>query len=180
MSKSYLEHTENTQQHLWQRRSDSLFNAELSQRYHRKRERFFAFLDRLAKAIAVCGGSAAAASAIKGDVAVAVAILVTVTSTFSLVFAWGDAARRHGELAADFARLSANVTAKGERTFEERDLDDFDAKLHELAAKEPAQFSALVRLIQNEMKRARKQEAEPLAWYQRYTAHLIDWQLTSK
>ena len=177
MSEAFASQDEANRSHWWERRHRLMFTGELSQRYHRKRERFFAFLDRLAKAVALIGGTTAAARALQTDAAVVAGFIVAVTSAFALVFAWGDAARRHGELAADCARLLATVTSKGETTFQAKDLDDFESKLHELAAKEPAQMSALVRIVHNEMCRARNENTKPLSPYKRYTAHFIDWQL---
>jgi hypothetical protein len=45
--------------HAWTKRHDALYKAELSALYHQKRERFFELLDKLGKAAAVFGGSAA-------------------------------------------------------------------------------------------------------------------------
>ena len=171
MTEAFDSQDEEIRLHWWGRRHRLMFTGELSQRYHRKRERFFALLDRLAKAVAVLGGTTAAARAMQGDAAVVAGLVVAVSSAFALVFAWGDAARRHGELAADFARLLSTVAAKGETTFQAKDMDEFESKLHELAAKEPAQMSALVRIVHNEMCRARNEETKPLLFYKQYTAH---------
>lgn len=93
-------------QYLWDKRHQVLYRVELSALYHQKRERFFEVCDKLAKAVAVIGGSAALAKIGSGYWIVYIAAAITVTSTCSLVFGFSDRARRHAELSRNFASLS--------------------------------------------------------------------------
>ena len=109
--------------YLWDRRHRLLYEIDLSTLYHRKRERWFDTWDRLSKAIALIAGTAAFSRAIgESWVTSAVAALVAVTSSLSLVLAFSEKARRHAEFARSFCELGAELAKKGERDFEETDL----------------------------------------------------------
>lgn len=57
--------------HLWNLRHAALYRCQLSTRYHRRRERFFDWMDRAANAAALIGGSAAFAAAGQPEIMVA-------------------------------------------------------------------------------------------------------------
>ena len=168
--------------YLWDRRHRLLYEIELSTLYHRKRERWFDAWDRLGKAIALIASSAAFAK-IVGDavgdswIARSVAGLVAVTSALSLVFAFSEKARRHGEFAKSFCEIGAELAKKGERDFDEEDLSQCDSKIRLLEAQEPASLGALVRLCQNELAIAQgqPQSVTKISVLQRLFAHVWDF-----
>lgn len=162
--------------YLWDRRHRLIYHAELSALYHRKRERYYDGLDKLTKAIAVMGGSAALAN-LGGPGAVQVAaVLITLTSTLALVFGFAAKARLHSDLAGRFVALISRIHAQGERDSTETDLAQGFAQLHDLEASEPPTLTALVLLCQNQLASAADQpdRIRPLGWWARATAHWLD------
>lgn len=163
--------------HLWEKRHDALYRAELSSLYHRSRERFFDGCDRAAKAVAVIGGSAAFANLGGADVVRIAAGLVAVTSTLALVFSLGDRARRHADLAAKFTQLEADIVAKGETAFTEEDVTRWCAQVRQLETGEPATLWVLTTLCQNRLAIAQSHpdRVVRLPWHQRMLAHVMDF-----
>lgn len=139
------------QNYLWEKRHSILYRIELSVLYHQKRERFFEVCDKLAKAVAVIGGSAAFASFAGENGVKTIAAIITVSSTIALVFSLSDRSRRHAGLSRDFRQLESEIVGRGERDFTEDDIKTWDAKTRLLETDEPAALSALVTLCQNEL-----------------------------
>lgn len=168
-------------EYLWKRRHEILYRIELSALYHQKRERFFELCDKLAKAMAVIGGSAALANLGGASMVKVAAAIITVTSTLSLVLGFSDRARRHAEFARSFRELEGEVVALGERDFAEPDLNAWMARTRALESTEPPALSALVRLCQNELALAQghPESVHPVAMHQRYLAHLFDFSAAS-
>lgn len=167
--------------HLWAKRHEVLYRVELSALYHQKRERFFEACDKLAKAVAVIGGSWSLAR-LGGDGAMLyVAAAITLTSTLSLVFGLSDRARRHASLAADFRRLEADILAKGERDFAEADIGTWCGRERTLEAAEPPALGNLVRICQNELAVAQNQpeKVKPVGFLRHLSAHWVDVPLAS-
>lgn len=161
----------------WNKRHDVLFRVELSALYHQKRERFFEACDKLAKAVAVIGGSAALAKIGGPDALIWVAAAITVTSTLSLVFGLSDRARRHGDLARNFRQLEAEIVARGERDFTESDLATWASRERLLETTEPPALGNLVRICQNELAIAQGQGecVRSVGFFRHLFAHLVDF-----
>lgn len=163
--------------HVWERRNEILYRIELSVCYHRKRERYFDFLDKGAKAVAVIGGSAAFANlGGKHDWLQLSAAAVTITSTLSLVMAFSEKARRHAELASRFSMLASSVVAKGDRNFVESDLNDWASRTREIEAAEPPTLGTLIQICEYELHTARGQYYKLPSIWKRAFAHLVDSQ----
>jgi hypothetical protein len=163
--------------YLWDLRHGVLYRAELSGLYHRKRERFFALLDRGSKALALIAGTAAFSSLLDSAKEKALAGLAVAIATLpGLVFSWADKARMHAELAQKFIQLQAEIVSTGERDFTEEQLSAWQGKLRLLEANEPPTLSGLVRLCQNQLAMAAGQADRvfPLTWKERCFAHLFD------
>jgi hypothetical protein len=95
---------------LWDRRCYNVYRAELSTVYHRKRERFFALLDRCSKTLSLVAGTAAFSTYLASPEAKSFAGLVVAFATLpGLAFGWSDKARLHADLAQN-VRLLAEVT----------------------------------------------------------------------
>lgn len=168
--------------YLWKRRFEVLYRAELSVLYHQKRERFFELCDKLAKAVAVIGGSAALANFTGPDAVRYFAAAITVTSTLSLVFGFSDRSRRHAESARNFKQLEADIVARGEQSFTESDISAWDAKARLLETSEPPALSALVVLCQNEIAVAVSQPEKVVKMnlFERWFAYLFDFHPKAK
>ena len=166
--------------YLWTKRYEALYRAELSSLYHRKRERFFENFDRIAKVIAIIGGSVAFANVGGPELVRWSAAVITLTSTVALVFGLGERARRHAELASEFARVQSDIVAHGERDFSEEDIRRWDERTRLLEAKEPATLGALAQLCQNQLNiaHAHPERVMSLPWYQRLLAHFWDFPAT--
>lgn len=160
----------------WEQRHAVLYRVELSALYHQKRERFFEACDKLAKAVAVIGGSAALAKIGGADAMQYIAAAITITSTFSLVFGLSDRARRHADLARNFRVLESEIIAKGERDFTEEDISAWAAKERMLETTEPPALGNLVRICQNELAIAKNQadSVRSVGFFRYLLAHLID------
>lgn len=163
--------------HLWQKRHDALYRAELSVLYHRKRERFFAFWDRAVSAVAIVGGSAAFAGLGGPDLVRVAAAAVAVTSTVGLVYGLAERARRHGDLAQQFLGLEASILRAGERDFTEAQTAQWEADARLIEASELPALGLLVVACQNELASAHGQPGSirPLSRWQRLAMHFADY-----
>ncbi|MFI0459917.1 MAG: hypothetical protein ACH254_20210 [Candidatus Thiodiazotropha endolucinida] len=161
--------SDNTErEYLWEKRHEVLYRVELSALYHRKRERYFDTLDRVIKAIAIIGGSAAL-SDVGGDSVVKIAaITITVTSTLSLVFDLSGRARRHADLAHEYSLIEKEIMEKGERDYSEEDTKQWAARTRNIESDEPPVNDKLIQLCQNQLARARGKEEyiEPMGIFQ--------------
>lgn len=162
--------------YLWEKRHAQLYRIELSALYHQKRERFFEAADKLAKAVAILGGSAALAKTLTPNGLMWVAAAITASSTFSLVFGFSDKARRHAELTRSFKQIEADMMRKGERDFTEADVAEWAARIAALEASEPPSLGNLVRICQNELAQASGQaeRVKRVGFFRAALAHLLD------
>lgn len=174
---TYATASEPMGKYLLERRAAILRRALISQLYHRRRERFFAIWERLTKGLALGLSTAAATKVLPAEFLGAALAAIGITSALSLVFAWSELARRHGELAAAFIALQADMARVGERHFSEDDTKRWDAECIALGAKEPTQMTALVVMVEHQVAVAEGHPnhiALPPFW-KRWTAHFIDW-----
>lgn len=158
-------------------RYELLYRIQLSALYHQKRERFFDLLDKLTKAVAIFGGSAALSKLTTPDALVYIASAITATSTASLVFGLSDRSKRHSELARNFRTLESKIVSKGERDYVEADLSQWTAEERGLEASEPPALGALVVSCQNELAAAggRLEMVIAIPLWQRLTMNFVDW-----
>jgi len=161
--------------HLWDRRCDILYRAELSTLYHRRRESFFSLLDRWDKVFVLLLGSAAFVSLLTLDAHPWVAAVFVLLSLSNLVFDFSARARKHGELATKFKLVEAEIERRGERDWNEADLNEWSAKIREVESGEPAVYTLLVQICQNEMANARgdTKHISKVHWYEALLAHLF-------
>lgn len=171
------EKTMNDDEHnyLWNRHHKIKHRLELSVLYHRERERFLSLATKWITAIAIIGGSAAFAGVADHTWMKYTGLLVAASATLSLVFGLPDAARLHGELAMRYSLLLADMAARGERDFTEKDLNRWEAEIHHIETEEPPSLPMLVRLCQNRLKIAAGQPdmTTPISPWQRLSAHLF-------
>ena len=159
---------------------------EISILYHRKRERFFALCDRVAKACALVSGTAAF-QALRSSTdhdgntwALVIVLAFTLPSLLSLCFGWGDMARKHASLAESFSRLIASISGTCNPT--EKDLHEWNSQIGMIEAGEPAALTCLVSICQNQIAIAAGQfdKVSRLKWYQRWFAHFFDFSITTE
>ena len=160
--------------YLWERRARITHDATLSSLYHRRRERFFALLDRWDKVATLTLGASAFVALLGDNTVVWLGIPFGFLAACSLIFDFAERARQHGQLAAEFKGLEADIESKGERDFDESDLNAWGARLRRLEIDEPATYVIVARMCENEMARARgdKQDVTHIGRWQRWTAHI--------
>jgi hypothetical protein len=160
--------------HAWSKRENALYRAELSALYHQKRERFFELFDKLGKAIAVFGGSAALWKIGNPDLVAVVAATITASSALSLVFSFSDRSKRHAELARSFREIAGEIVGTSDFAIRDAKASEWMGKVCLLEAKEPPALSALVQMCQNELAIARKAPVYPQTFLVRCLAHFLD------
>jgi len=160
--------------HAWTKRVDALYRAELSALYHQKRERFFELIDKLGKAIAIFGGSAALWKIGEPDLVAYFAALITASSALSLVFSFSDRSKRHAELARSFREIISDILGTTDFSISDTKASEWMGKVCALEAKEPPSLSALVVMCQNELAIARQATVYPQSFYVRCLAHFFD------
>lgn len=166
--------TENELDHAWNKRESALYRAELSALYHQKRERFFELLDKLGKAIAIFGGSAALWKIGDPDLVAQIAALITMSSALSLVFSFSDRSKRHAELARSFREVAGDILGTSDFSIRDAKASEWMGKVCSLEAKEPPALSALVVMCQNELAVARSAPTYPQPFWVRCLAHFVD------
>ena len=166
--------TENELDHAWEKREKALYRAELSALYHQKRERFFELLDKLGKAIAVFGGSAALWKVGNPDLVAQFAAIITASSALSLVFSFSERSKRHSELARSFREIAGDILGTSDFAIRDSKASEWMGKVCALEAKEPPSLSALVVMCQNELAIARNAQVYPQSFFVRCMAHFFD------
>ena len=175
------EQQESWEDYAWRRQHELRYSAQMNRLYHHKRERFFAIMDRGGKALALIAGCAGASTLLATTDAKAIAgLLVAVVTLPGLVFSWTDKARLHAELAADYARLEAEIV--GMAALGDADIRQLERRAIELGSKEPPGLSALIRICQNEIAMAEGQpeKTTPMPWHERALAQFFDFPMTQK
>lgn len=160
--------------HAWNKRENALYRAELSALYHQKRERFFELLDKLGKAVAVFGGSAALWKIGDPGLVSQIAALITASSALSLVFSFSERSKRHAELARSFREVAGDIVGTSDFSIRDAKASEWMGKVCALEAKEPPALSALVVLCQNELAVARQAPVHPQSFFVRHLAHFFD------
>lgn len=165
---------------LWSERDKVRYRVELSVRYHRKRERFFALCDRCSKAVSLIAGTAAFSSLLPtADAKSTAGLVVALGAMPALVMAWGDKARLHGELAQKFLAIEAEIVRVGKRKFLEEHLNEWQAQLLGLEALEPPTLAALEALCHNYVMDSygERERKIPLEWWHRLFMHIFDFDI---
>lgn len=166
--------TDNELDHAWEKRDNVILRAEISALYHQKRERFFELCDKLGKAIAIFGGSAALWRSSNSNFVGYLAALITATSALSLVFSFSERSKRHAELARGFRELIVDVVSAGDFDIDDKQASKWMSQMYALDAKEPPALSALVVMCQNEVAVARNGQTYPQSFMVRFFAHFFD------
>lgn len=153
------------------------YRCDVSALYNRKRERFFTLCDRWSKVLSLIASGAAFSSFLEEPEQKAMAAVVVSAVTLpSLLFAWSDKARLHGELAQKYLALRAEISRVGKRDFTEKDIDNWDAEISIIEQTEPSILSAVLAECSNHIA-SREYEPEKivkLSVRQKIFAHLFD------
>jgi hypothetical protein len=160
--------------HDWKSRHALLYRARLSVIYHRRRERMYELLDRIAKSFAVIGGSAVVFKVANDQIMLMFGLAMLVTSTLSLVFQCSSRATTHSALAKDWSAIEKDIYSQ--ENFTEAQVCSFESRAAGLDGLEPRVLRALVADCQNELARADNEEpfVRPLTLWQKLLMHFVD------
>lgn len=167
---------------IWEKRHATLYRCALASRYHRSRERFFDLIDRVVVAASLIGGSTAFALAAQEHLVQWAGAAVAVASSLSLVFAFGEKARRHSALAERYKRVEAEIMRVGEFGYTEEQVNGWRAAISEIESNEPPTLRTLVSLCQNDIAIAHNQFDKVVnqPWRKRLFAHFFDIEPTRR
>lgn len=138
-----------TEDKAWADRWDALYKADVSARYHRRRQRFFDLTDKLTKALTVLLGATLMGSMLK-DAQPLMASLISSLSLLALVFAYSDRKQAHKELAEGFINLIQQIEACPVNDLTEAKAAAWMAQATALDAKEPPALKTLVTLCEHD------------------------------
>ena len=131
-------------QYLWDRRVDLRVRVMMNRIYYQERQRIFEFREGMVKVASLVAGSVAFVNVADKDIVKLCVAIITASSVASLVFGFGAKARDSAKRSSEWALLERDIEARGERAFEEGDLNKWAARCNELEAGEPAANSALM------------------------------------
>lgn len=162
--------------HCWKRRSELVYKVRLSVLYHLKRERFFDQADKAVSIATAIAATSAAAMLLRQSASVDawVSLCAAALSLIPLVLNPAAASRKHGQLAAEFRTLLAEIARSGEH-WSPSDCDEFAAKAIEMEVSEPATLGALVAHCQNQINLAADGPIVHLRWWQRASMNFISF-----
>lgn len=144
-------------------RAAVLCRAEVSVRYHRSRERFFDWTDRLVKVASILAGSAAALKLAGDDRLVVIGFAVAAINASSLAIGLSERARRHASLAQRFADVISNMAAAGVETASMAELRQWDAAMRKIEADEPAPMPTVQAVAQRDYERTLGAKWKPIS-----------------
>lgn len=123
--------------------------VNISVLYHRRREAFYASLDRKITTFTAAAATAAVSSVvIDGRWSTALSVVTAILAVVQVVYSFADKARNHGQLAGDFQRLLADGILLGQYWTREN-CDQLDAKTALLEAGESEVLDGVVLECQN-------------------------------
>lgn len=151
MDKSDLDST--WTEHTWNRRCEVLYKANVTYRYHRKRQRFFDLLDKGTKAATVLLGASLLGESLKQHLPL-VAAAISGLGLLALVFGYGDRKQAHKELSESAMQFVAKIEEAGTAKLTDELASQWEAELARLNAKEPPTLKTLVTLCEHEQSTA--------------------------
>lgn len=159
-----------------------LFDVRRSVRYHRRRQKFYTFMDNLTNFISlICGSSVIYAALSDGALKLWIlytAIAITVSSAISILLAFSQKARDHSNLANDFIALEIEMIEIDREEITLSQLTDFKKKRLRIEVKEPPVLIVLDNICYNEQSRAAgllHQKEVVIGWFQRLCAPFFDF-----
>jgi hypothetical protein len=158
----------------WDDRWEAFYKADVSARYHRRRQRFFDLADKLTKAFTVLLGATLMGSMLKDSQPLA-ASLISSLSLLALVFSYSDRKQAHKELAEGFIALIQQIEACPASDLTEGKVAIWMAQATALDAKEPPSLKTLVTLCEHDacVAAGHDQHIVLPSWHRRLVADFI-------
>lgn len=157
----------------WGQRCNVLYFANVTFRYHRRRQRFFDLLDKGSKAATVLLGASLLGDALKLHVPL-VASAISGLGLLSLVFGYSERKQTHKELAEAAMQLTAKIEETSVAQLSNALAGQWAAELSRLNAKEPPALKTLVVICEHEQSTANghPDNVKLPGWHKRV---LADW-----
>ena len=134
----------------WDKRLNTLHRAWVQVRYHRKRQRFFDFLDKGTKAITALLGGASIVGAQLKQFEPLVGPSIALLSLVSLVYTYSDRKQTHKELAEQFAGVVASIELTPEGLESAEDVAQWSSEYARIVGKCPPALKTLTILCERE------------------------------
>ena len=128
---------------VWDRRCEQLNWANITYRYHRKRQWFFDLVDKLTQVAAVGGGVAVAGKTVN-DYLPVVGGIIAFTGLLPLVFGYGDKRQCHKELAEMAIQMAGDIESVPARDLTEERVCAWEKTRTTINLREPANLKTLV------------------------------------
>lgn len=136
-------------QFLWQSRCDVLHKANVTARYHRKRQRFFDLVDKGTKAATVLLGASLLGPAVQSHLPW-VAAAISGLGLLALVYGYADRKQSHKELGEAVLMLVAKIEEVPSAGLTVDLAAQWQAEHSRLTAREPPALKTLVILCEHE------------------------------
>lgn len=133
----------------WERRCAVLNRVKVTSRYHRRRQRFFDFLDKGTKAATVLLGASLFGEQLRQFLPW-VATAISSLSLLNLVYGYSDRKQAHKELAEAAFFLAAKIEESSISVLNDTLAGLWAAELERLNAKEPPALKTLVIICEHE------------------------------
>lgn len=159
-----------------------IFDVRRSVRYHRRRQKFYTFMDNLTNFISLICGSSVIYAALSDDALklwiLYTAIAITAASAVNILLAFSQKARDHSNLANDFIALEIEMIEVDKEVVTLEQLAELKKKRLRIEVKEPPILIVLDSICYNEQSRAvgllHKNEVV-IGWFQRLCAPFFDF-----
>lgn len=159
---------------LYKRRAELLNWAGITYRYHRKRQRFFDWMDKLTQVAAVAGGVAVLGKSL-AEYLPWVGAGISLTSLLALIYGYGDRRQSHKELAEEAISFSGKIQSTPLADLDESCLCAWEVARAAIDLREPPNLKTLVSKCEWEQATSEGHPNHVAAprWYQQAHMHFF-------
>lgn len=159
---------------MWVQRHNTLFQAWVQVRYHRRRQRFFDLLDKATKSATVVLGASLMGQYFK-DLLPWLATGITCLGLLALVFGYGDRKQMHKELAEQAAKLVADIETVTVAQLSFERTAAWAAEYARLVAKAPPPLKSLSLICEREQAtfEGNPEHVAKVPFYKRWVASFV-------
>jgi hypothetical protein len=133
----------------WVERCNTLFNAWVQVRYHKRRQRFFDLADKITKSLTVLVSASLIGLWLKECVPY-MAAGISFLGLLALIFGYGDRKQQHKELGEAAANLIADIEAIPATNLDAEKVASFKSRYANLCAKAPPPLKTLTVICEHE------------------------------
>lgn len=156
-------------------------------KYHAWRSAFFAKMKTIISFLGVLFGSAVAAALVAkapAELAITASMIVAFCSAFDLVVGTAKRSWDHNDLKKRFFAIEIELLEISPELLTEEKLRELEIRTRRIESDEPHELQLLNAMAENEIIRATYPAEEAvkyvskLPWYKRFTANIIDWDVS--